>query len=316
MKHGVTLRLVVVAAVGLLPGCADRSPTRPAQSTTRILQATATTSCTVLESETWWSATPSIPLGGRSEHAHNEVCFPYMQVLSGSYTFNVTSKMHNVPSWVLHRVNVYAASQQYGVILLGYVAPNTVCSTGDCAFSNAITVNLSSLAPGTWEFRIQTVLDPTPTAQKRIMSTNGWLACVGSCSGVTPQATPVPFTDARGWYRDSTGTVFGYLVARFAQALPSAPVSGTWCPHVRTEQGAGSTPVTHSYVSIDPAFHAVPEDSGIVVLDTAGTFNGQRCINTTTLANGTHHLFIRADYIPGTTGPFAGAQVIPFTVQN
>ncbi len=316
MDRKYTLHMTVLVALAALAGCRDQTPTQPNAGGPGLPEASTSLSCTVLESQTWWSATTNIPLGGQSEHAHTQVCFPYMQVLGDSVRLTIVSQMHNTPGWFLRHVAVQVASSSTGTLTLKQITPDSQCTTNGCTFTTPLTVPLSSLAAGTWEFRIHTDLDKTIGGNTRIMSTNGWLACVRSCTGVVPSSTPIPSTDARGWYRDSTGVVSGYIVARFVDALPSAPVSGSWCPHLRTKQGSGTTPVTHTYISIDPHFHAVPEDSGIVVLDTAGTFNGARCINTTTLANGSHSLFIRADYIPGNHGPEAGALVIPFTVQN
>ncbi len=60
------------------------------------------------------------------------------------------------------------------------------------------------------------------------------------------------------------------------------------------DAGAGGIDVTSSFVSLDPAFHAMPPDEGTVLLDQAGPYKGPVTIDTDRLSNGVHRLFIRA----------------------
>jgi hypothetical protein len=100
--------------------------------------------------------------------------------------------------------------------------------------------------------------------------------------------------------------------------VPTAPVSGTWSPEGETLPGAGpSSPVTHTLVTIDPAFHDLPPDRGKVQLDQTGAFRGPISIDTTQLANGPHKLVVASsadDQNRGSTQ--SGVMVIPFTVDN
>jgi hypothetical protein len=279
-----------------------------------------------LESQSWWSPAADVPLGARSEHAHSAACFPYDQVVSGQLTLHVVSTLHGVPGWFLRFVRVQAASDQDGVRTLRRVdfGATRPCLEHDCRFVTRVVVDTDQLPAGRWEFRIHTEIRPAVAASTANLATNGWQACVRTCDGRTPKATDVP--EGRGWYRTAERSVKGYVNARFDSAeLPWNPatgeftaVSGTWCPQVRILRGAGDEPVTNSFASVDPAFHAatpeLPEgDPGVVQLAQPGPFQGLLCIDTTRLSNGRHRLFLRADW---NGGPLAGALVVPFEVQN
>jgi hypothetical protein len=322
MESTMNDRLTTAPALTLLllglAGCTDRLTTEavlsPDSTAVSAVESVAGSGCTVLESQSWWSTTDAIPLGGDSEHAHVEVCFPYRQVIDGRYTFTIVSRLHNVSGWYLRNVRVQAASDQDGNRTLANVSRTDVrCQGRDCTFTTPVTVDLSTLPAGEWEFRFHTEIRPTPNDPLINRATTGWVACVRSCSGRTPQAVPSRQTEARGWYREANGAERGYVNARFVDPLPSAPVSGSWCPRVRTLRGVGDEPVTRTFISIDPAFHATPADPGMVLRNAAGSYDGRPCIDTTRLANGRHRLFIRADW---EAGPLAGALVVPFEVSN
>jgi hypothetical protein len=101
-------------------------------------------------------------------------------------------------------------------------------------------------------------------------------------------------------------------------------VSGTWTPAVGlTTHPNASLPATHSFISIDPDFHAVPPNRGTVLWDSAGPYGPEPfgsapiSIDTRTLANGVHKLHLRTscrDNKLGSTN--SGVTVIPFTVAN
>jgi hypothetical protein len=315
-----TLFCSVVGVAGLAAACTDeRLSTEVDQAVLTPaaqarLQVAPARSCTVLQSQSWWSPTAGVPLGGNSEHVHTEVCFPYRQTIDGDYTFSIVTSLHNVPGWYLRYVRVQAASDQDGNRTLATVSStDRRCNAADCTFTTAVTVDLSALPAGEWEFRFHSEVRPTPSATQRNLATTGFVACVRGCTGRTPQAVPSRQTEGRGWYREEDGAERGYVNARFVDPLPSAPVSGSWCPHLRTLRGAGDEVVTHSFVSTDPNWHAVPALPGKVLLDAAGTFDGRLCIDTTRLANGSHKLFVRADWV---RGGLAGALVVPFEVAN
>jgi hypothetical protein len=151
------------------------------------------------------------------------------------------------------------------------------------------------------------------------LATDGWLAYVrnGKPSVDTRYLAP-NISEARGWYGLPGTDGLGYENARLRSPVPTAPVSGTWSPEVQTLPGAGpSSAVTHTLVTIDPAFHDMPPDSGRVQLDQIGAFRGPIAIDTTQLANGPHKLVVvssAAHADRGTTQ--SGVLAIPFTVDN
>lgn len=318
MHHKAALIMVTSLTIALVAACDDNMITEsvlPSEALSPEAPAAlvAGTNCTTLESQSWWSTTTSIPLSGKSEHVHTQVCFPYQQVIDGTYTFTVVTKMHHTNGWYLRNVRLQAATKEGGNKMLANISRTDVrCLAEDCTFTTPVTVNLSALPAGEYEFRFHSEIRPTPSSSTKNLATTGWLACVRSCTGYRPQAVPSGQTEARGWYLDN-GVTRGYINARFVDRLPSKPVSGTWCPHLRTQRGSGDEPVTHTFISVDPNFHASPENRGKVLRNAAGTFDGRLCINTTTLTNGPHKLFIRADWAPG---PLAGALVVPFEVRN
>jgi hypothetical protein len=225
---------------------------------------------------------------------------------------DIRSMLHMVPGWYLRFVRVYSATDQDGANSLAIVDyKDRRCDTDDCTYWTTVFIDTNSLPAGMHEFRLHAETRPGLTDTLANLATTGWQVCIRSCSGRTPQATDFP--EARGWYRDASGSVKGYVNARYNSATLPGVVSGTACFPLRTLQGAGDEPVTHSFASVDPAFHAQPENRGLVLVDKAGTIDGPDCVDTSRLSNGTHRLFFRADWGPG---PLAGAFVVPFTVSN
>ena len=121
------------------------------------------------------------------------------------------------------------------------------------------------------------------------------------------------------------------------------PVSGQWTfgpvtTLISTSSKQVFSNVTHSFASLDPAFHASPVNVGTVRLDVPGPYLGTLTLDTTTLSNGVHKLFLRADSFvspstvfvvtdPNIQNPFSvsnpfpggtnsGVLLMPFCVQN
>ena len=68
-------------------------------------------------------------------------------------------------------------------------------------------------------------------------------------------------------------------------------------------------------VSVDPHFHNVPVDRGKVIFEKAGPYVGSITIDTTTLSNGVHRLFMRTDsQVAAGTG--SGILAFSFRVDN
>jgi hypothetical protein len=271
-----------------------------------------------LESQSWWRD----PGSDEVRHVHSGTCFPYRQVLDGRVTFDIVTSLHEYPGEMLRFVRVQAASDQGGVQTLATVEPRYVCDSRDCTFVTPVTVDVGALPAGTYEFRIHAERRPGIVSKPWSLATNGWLACVRSCAGFTPQSVDAWQTEGRGYYKTAAGSVKGYINARVRDALAWRPLdglpqarSGTWCPTVETRRGAGDEDVDSSFASVDPHFHAVPEDRGRVLLDQPGPYRGPLCVDTRALADGAHKLFLRAHHADA-DGELWGAVAVPFTVAN
>jgi hypothetical protein len=269
-----------------------------------------------LEAQSWWRQTPGAT-GTDFGHVHVGTCFPYLQNVGDSVPFDIQVKLHNNPGR-LDQVDVQAFNDAYGVKLLTSTSPGFTCPTGDCTLTYHLDAPTTALSVGgLTEFRVRATVR-TPDGND-FLATDGWLAYVrnGKPSVETHYLAP-NISEARGWYGLPGTDGLGYENARLRSLVPAAPVSGTWSPEVETLAGAGpSSPVTHTLVTIDPAFHNLPPDNGKVELDQAGSFRGSVAIDTTQLANGPHKLVIvsSADHLDrGSTQ--SGVVAIPFTVDN
>ena len=92
--------------------------------------------------------------------------------------------------------------------------------------------------------------------------------------------------EGRGWYTDAE------YAETSVKSLTSAPVSGLWAPWLEMTPGSGGIPVTSHRAALDAAIHV--GDPGTEILDGAGPFEGRALIDTTTLSNGWHRLFLRS----------------------
>jgi hypothetical protein len=269
-----------------------------------------------LEAQSWWRQTPGAT-GTDFGHVHVGTCFPYLQYVSDSVPFDIQVKLHNNPGR-LYQVDVQAFNDAYGVKLLTSTDPGFTCPTGDCTLTYHLDALTTGLAvDGLTEFRVRATVR-TPDGND-FLATDGWLAYVrnGKTSVDTHYLAPNT-SEARGWYGLPGTDGLGYENARLRSPLPTAPLSGTWSPEVETLPGAGpSSPLTHTLVTIDPAFHDMPPDRGKVQLDQPGAFRGPIAIDTTQLANGPHKLVVVSSAgHPDSGSTQSGVLAIPFTVDN
>jgi hypothetical protein len=278
-----------------------------------------------LKAQSWFRGTDDLIT---VRHVHSEACFPYMSTLDGELRLDVVTKLHEYPGWMLRFVRVYACADEDGCRTLEIVDLKTqTCASVDCAFVTTVTVDLAALTAGTYEFRLHSEVRKDAVSGKPWnLATTGWLACVRSCQGVTPQAVDPPETQGRGYYRTQVdGHIRGYFNGTFEDPLPWDPEtglyetkSGTWCPNVRADKGAGDEPVTGHFVTVDPDFHH--GSAGRVLLEGPGEYDGPVCIDTTALADGLHSLFIQSTgesaSIAGSPEQLWGAVVIPFRTAN
>lgn len=273
----------------------------------------------LLESQSgWWPGGTSSY--GAAEHVHSAACFPLYQDVSGVVRFDVRAMLHNLPVGSrVEFVRVQVHSDAYGVKTLTSLNPKTSCASADCTFWYALNADTALLPnDGRAEFRIH--VETRQPDGTRNLATNGFVAYVRNGKAVkdTRASHPYPdLTEGRGWYRLPDGTTqLGYENARLPKRLPVTPLSGTWTPRIRTLAGSGGEPVTRTFVSLDPAFHAMPENPGHVLVDVTGGIDRDVAIDTMKLANGPHKLFIRAEANEPNSNKLSGALVLPFTVQN
>ncbi|MDQ0731106.1 hypothetical protein QFZ57_001900 [Arthrobacter sp. B1I2] len=289
-----------------------------------------------VDTQAWWmpdtdQANNSITNTG---HAHLGACIPEHETISsGNLTVNVRVILHDNPGTANYVAMVFKTSDTETTVQKCYLratAPNFGCpgpsgaGTGDftcigtcerwLTFSHPISAFNHS---GLQDVRFRGfVLEPhgnemQPSFNWQVNIQNG-----KSASDISRNA----FLRGKGWYTHAL-----YCEASLRSLpLPDGPVSGIWTPAVGlTTHSGGSRPATHSFISIDPDFHAVPANPGRVLWDAAGPFGPEPfgsapvAIDTSTLANGVHKLHLRTscrDDKLGSTN--SGVTVIPFTVAN
>lgn len=309
----------LVLCAALAAGCGSAPDTAEAQ-----------VPCVPVSEQSGWSDFEFTSYGD-AQHAHAEFCAPLNQVVTGVYPLDVTVKLHNTPGQVVKRVRMYPYRDGGSGTKVEVVDPRDEagnrlgCDTADCTHVVRLNVDTSKYSTGKWSWRVGVELAVNPASlNQRNLATGGINVCIRSCSGVTPADDRA---EARGWYRDIDGIVHGYINSRwgwdashdaeFPWIGAYVPVGGTWCPPLRTLPGAQEgQPLTveDSFVSIDPDFHHGSE--GTVVLSQTGPVQQRVCVDTATLTNGVHKLFIRAHSTNGYDGETWGAFVVPFEVAN
>lgn len=286
---------------------------------------------TFLEAQQWWQPT----LNGTENlgHVHMGMCFPRQGVhVSGTVHFDFIVQLHENPG-VLQNIRIHlldgnGQNHQVVSVKVNQTAAQHCPATPDqCTWTIPIDLNTTvSTTDGYQNIRpAAIVMHPNQGGTKRFAG-SAWPMYLENGK---PVKNSIASTRIAGssWY---TGALYGE--AEFLGIIPDAPVSGTWTPTVWMHPGAGGKTVKRSFVSIDPAFHAVPPYPGMVVLDQPSSYKGPVSIDTTQLSNGLHKLFIRADApCSGATGNDCGkkpngttnntathssVQVIQFTVAN
>jgi PKD repeat protein len=261
----------------------------------------------MLETQDWWTQ-PDAPIEGGSEHIHLATCFPLDQTIKGVIPFDIHVQLHLTPG-VLTKVDVSVFGNSLDVNQI-VALPNYTCPTSQCDLWYHVDYDTTKVpVDGYLEFRFHAKVI-APDGSEGYTST-GWQATLANGGGrpVRNYRTP-PFIEARGWY---TGTE--YENARLTTNLPTGPVSGIWTCTVKLAKGSGGTNATRVFVSLDPRFHANPVDHGQVILDQTAAYQGAISIDTRTLPDGVHRLFMRTDSrVPSGTG--SGVLVVQFRVDN
>jgi hypothetical protein len=260
-----------------------------------------------LEAQDWWTL-PGNAIEGQSQHIHVSTCFPLDQTVRGIVPFDIHVQLHMNPG-ILTQVDVQVMGTDFQVNQTAAL-PNFTCPTSQCDLWYHLNFDTTLLpADGYLEFRFHARV--TSPDGKLGYTSSGWQATVANGGGRRVESYRVPpWIEARGWY-----TGVQYANAKLMSVVPTGTLSGSWTFAVKLAPGAGGVRVTHVLVSLDPHFHAVLVDRGTVVLEQYGQYTGNLTIDTRTLSNGVHRLFMRADSAI-TTGTGSGVLVINFRVDN
>lgn len=282
-----------------------------------------------LEAQDWWRPTVS----GTEDfgHVHMGVCFPLEVAQSGTVHFDFVVQLHENPGLFqnvrIHLLDGNGGNHQAVSVKVGQTAAQH-CPTTPTQCVWVIPVDLPttvSATDGYLNWRGAAIVTHPGQGGTKQFAGAAWPILVRNGKPVKDSISPLRIAGS-SWYQGAL-----YNEAEFLSPLP-ATVSGVWAPTVATHPGAGGVAVKHSIVSVDPAFHANPPYTGRVLLDQSGAYKGPVRIDTTTLTNGLHKLFIRADApCDGTAGSNCGTkpeggsnnlsthssvQVIPFVVAN
>ena len=259
-----------------------------------------------LETQDWWTKSGNA-VEGMSQHIHLATCFPLDQPLRGTVPFDIHVQLHMNPG-MLTLVDLQVFGNNVSVSQAA-AKPNLTCPTAQCDLWYHLDYDTTKVpADGSLEFRFHAkVTSPDGTVG---YTSSGWQAILANGGRPLQAYRKPPWIEARGWY---TGTE--YENSRFTSPLPSGPVRGSWTFGVSLAAGSGGTPVNHVLVSLDPHFHFDPVDRGNVIFEKAGPYVGSLTIDTTTLSNGVHRLFMRTDS-PVAAGTGSGVLAFNFTVDN
>jgi hypothetical protein len=264
-----------------------------------------------LEAQTWWITTPGLA-GTNFGHMHVGACLPDRQHVSGVIGIDVRIILHDNPGTFDYFNPVLVSDTQE--ISLPHVTTlhGLTCPVGTCAAVAHVDVDTSLLDfDGYQEIRIRAYTN-TPDGNIMHSSINAlpYFANGKPINDVDRRA----YERGKGWYTGS-----GYCEASFVSIIPTTAVSGTWTPTVKIENHgeADDLPVTHHTIRIDPDFHAIPPVPGTIIVDGSGQLLQRTLsIDTTTLANGTHRLHMRADCEDPRGSTNSGVLVVVFNVSN
>jgi len=273
-----------------------------------------------VEAQAWWLNDPDRGFnGGDRGHAHMGACIPERERVSGTVPFDVRIVMHDNPGILTDLSAVFKTRSTETTVARKHLSRTCNGGFGTCTFWYHFALDVDQFpASGLEEIRFRsTIQERSPVGAREEMrpSVNFqvWVANDKPRSDVARY----PYLRGKGWY---TGP--GYCEAAFLDKVPDRPRSGVWRPRVLLDDHAGGTAgdakVTRHTVTLDPDFHAVPEDPGRLVLRGRDGLPATALrIDTTKLANGTHKLHLRSDCDDPTKGSInSGVLVIPFTVSN
>jgi hypothetical protein len=227
-------------------------------------------------------------------------CLPTGSI-TGTVSFPLHIGLRHNPV-TIDQIRVYVADSSHEGGVLGYDSGTgkslvTGVADGNREADVTIPVNVGILGSGWKELRFQARVHKSAfPAGQLSFATTGWQVRVNNGSSTY---RTLPWTEARSWWGDNGP----YVHTRFLSALPTTPLSGTWSFKVAYPDGHGAT-------SVDTDSHADPMVIGPDLHCTASC-----SLDTRTLADGQHFLFLRSDAaIAG--GTSSSIEIIGFTVAN
>lgn len=282
-----------------------------------------------LETQVWWRDPGQEYLD--QGHIHLGTCFPHMEVVQGTITFDVVIKVHHFHEPLTKlRIQIFESGQNQGctggvaTTCYTFPTPQPVCMVDDCVYYVKMSVpTTGSTYNGMREFRFSVfaALD----GGKELYQSTGWRADLNNPGKVVQDFDTRDMIEGRGWHTNTEYTNARFYIGNDPNNPNPLkdPVSGLWKVKARFYKGSNSADVTEYEVRIDPNIHAFAPDR---VLDVGSDPSGDQIItvDTTKLSNGPHKLFLRAgaralstSTTPATLiGTNSGVLVVPFYVQN
>lgn len=287
-----------------------------------------------VESQSWWMPGLGQVDDAATHHGHGHLgaCIPERETLtSGNLTVNARVMMHDNPGTANYVSMVFKGTDYETTVKKCYVRASmtdftcpSASSTGrgdlTCAQPNncerwlTFSIPISSFNhSGLQEVRLRSFIKE-PGSKEMHSSINFQVYVQNGKS--TSNVTREPNLRGKGWYTHSLYCESAYK----SVPIPDAPVSGVWSPTLEqtTHDSDASLPVTHSFITLDPNFHASPPVLGTILHDADGGYGPLPSpIDTTTLTNGVHKLYQKVDCRDDTLGSTnSGVLVIPFVVAN
>lgn len=294
-----------------------------------------------LENQAWWQ--PTISGTENFGHIHSGACVPRTHYpdgtevkISGTLQIPIRTMLHDNPGLLRYsRIHLTTSASNHSEAYHGDIneycvenGPRWVAASKGCVWWSMASVDTTiSEYDGFQELRVSGNVRHNG-AQDTMFSSGGWQVYLNNGKPVNhyrnTQGAAKDFTEARGWYVGAN-----YINAGLESRIPYE-VSGTWKPFVRMVAGANGITPTRGFVSVDPNFHFGNE--GTVVYSGAAPYRGEINIDTTTLSDGMHKLFIRTDApcdgAPGrncglkadgtsnNVSTLSGGLLVPFLVHN
>ncbi len=271
-----------------------------------------------LSSQDWWLTTPGQvgqdgQPGEEFGHLHTELCFPHKATISGEMTLDVSSIMHHNPGDFYKLViQIWAEGWSPSPQVCGEGAAvackefdpprtlatcessgGTLLSSQTCQWQDSLTFDTSLFPYDGWQqFRVRGMVDQADGSGMRTSTgLHAWLSHGKPIVHVYENPDRI---EGRGWYTDAN------YAETSVKGLTSEPVSGLWAPWLEMTPGSGGIPVTSHRAAFDAAIHA--GDLGTEILDGSGPFEGRVMLDTTTLSNGWHKLFLRSSQFEPISG--------------